>query len=119
MLDILEARYDWIIFQWQWGQLKFLITQWIPETLWHSKQQDEDQVRDHYDRGDDFYAAFLGPLMTYTSGIVGDKSKDETLEELQVNKYNMVLRKMLFDRPGLKHLDIGCTHPFFAFTQDD
>lgn len=46
--------------------------------------------------------------MTYTTGVVGDKTREETLEELQVNKYNLVLQKSLFNRPNLRHLDIGC-----------
>lgn len=68
---------------------------------------DEEQVRDHYDRGDDFYSWFLGPRMVYTSGIVSDINKEETLEELQDNKLAIVCEKV-----GLKKdetlLDIGC-----------
>lgn len=39
-------------------QAAFFVSQWLPETLWHSRKQDETQVRDHYDRGDDFYGWF-------------------------------------------------------------
>ena len=64
-------------------------------------------MRDHYDRGDDFYGWFLGPRMIYTSGIISDINKEETLEELQDNKLGVVCEKI-----GLKHgealLDIGC-----------
>ncbi|KAI9024709.1 S-adenosyl-L-methionine-dependent methyltransferase [Hyaloraphidium curvatum] len=108
VLETLEQRYDFVKFEFCLGQAKFLFFQWIPELLWHSRRQDEDQVQGHYDRGDDFYEAFLGPTMTYTSGMVGDKTREETLEELQVNKYNAVLRKSLFNRSNLRHLDIGC-----------
>ncbi|KAI9365940.1 S-adenosyl-L-methionine-dependent methyltransferase [Zopfochytrium polystomum] len=58
MLDTLEARHDWVSFTFTLNQALFFLTQWIPETLWHSKKQDEDQVREHYDRGDDFYNWF-------------------------------------------------------------
>src|ERR1051325_6006900 len=40
-LDILEARHDWASFEFTMGQFKFFLTQWIPETLIHSKKQDE------------------------------------------------------------------------------
>jgi hypothetical protein len=58
MLELLEARYDWASFTFTLSQAKFFISQWVPETLWHSRKQDEDQVREHYDRGDDFYNWF-------------------------------------------------------------
>ncbi|OZJ05087.1 hypothetical protein BZG36_01376 [Bifiguratus adelaidae] len=106
-LDVLEVRHDWARFQFTLGQFQFFLTQWIPETLWHSKKQDEDQVRDHYDRGDDFYSWFLGPRMIYTSGIIADKNKRETLEQLQDNKLELVSQKMNFQK-GEHHLDIGC-----------
>ncbi|KAI8578478.1 hypothetical protein K450DRAFT_247034 [Umbelopsis ramanniana AG] len=98
-LDIMEARHDWAAFRFTMGQFKFFLTQWIPETLWHSRKQDEDQVREHYDRGDDFYEAFLGPRMVYTSGIISDPTKRETLEELQDNKLNLICEKIHL-KPG-------------------
>ncbi|EGF82483.1 hypothetical protein BATDEDRAFT_18849 [Batrachochytrium dendrobatidis JAM81] len=107
MLDILESRYDWASFVWTLSQLKFFLTQWVPETLWHSRKQDEDQVRDHYDRGDDFYNWFLGPMMIYTSGIMGSADSRETLEELQQRKLETVCHKINL-QPGEKMLDIGC-----------
>ncbi|KAI8324233.1 S-adenosyl-L-methionine-dependent methyltransferase [Martensiomyces pterosporus] len=106
-LEILEKRHDWATFGFTWSAIKFFILQWIPELLWHSKKQDENQVRDHYDRGDDFYAAFLGERMVYTSGLIGDASRKETLEELQDNKLRDVCERMHL-RPGDRHLDIGC-----------
>lgn len=57
VLDVLENRYDFCKFEFCVGQAKFLFGQWIPEVLWHSRKQDEDQVQGHYDRGDDFYEA--------------------------------------------------------------
>lgn len=67
MLDALERRYDWARFVFTLSQAKFFLTQWVPETLWHSRKQDEDQVRDHYDRGDDFYNAFCKFWIGYFS----------------------------------------------------
>ena len=68
---------------------------------------DEEQVRDHYDRGDDFYGWFLGPRMIYTSGIISDVNKEETLEQLQDNKLGVVCEKIGLKR-GDSLLDIGC-----------
>ncbi|KAJ1336631.1 hypothetical protein BSLG_007413 [Batrachochytrium salamandrivorans] len=107
MLDILESRYDWASFVWTLAQLKFFLSQWVPETLWHSRKQDTDQVRDHYDRGDDFYNWFLGPMMIYTSGILSSVSKRETLEEMQQRKLETVCKKINL-QSGEKMLDIGC-----------
>jgi len=64
-------------------------------------------VRDHYDRGDDFYGWFLGPRMIYTSGIISDITKEETLEELQDNKLTIVCEKIEL-QDGERLLDIGC-----------
>ncbi|ORX44454.1 S-adenosyl-L-methionine-dependent methyltransferase [Hesseltinella vesiculosa] len=107
ILDMFEVRHDWAAFQFTMGQAKFFVTQWLPETFWHSREQDTEQVRDHYDRGDDFHEAFLGPYMVYTSGIISDKNKRETLEELQENKMNLICEKMHM-KAGEEHLDIGC-----------
>jgi len=68
---------------------------------------DEEQVRDHYDRGDDFYGWFLGPRMIYTSGIISDINKEESLEQLQDNKLGIVCEKIGLKR-GENLLDIGC-----------
>lgn len=68
---------------------------------------DEEQVRDHYDRGDDFYSWFLGPRMIYTSGVISDIEKEETLEELQDNKMAVVCEKINLQKDE-KMLDIGC-----------
>jgi cyclopropane fatty-acyl-phospholipid synthase-like methyltransferase len=68
---------------------------------------DEEQVRDHYDRGDDFYGWFLGPRMIYTSGVISDPNQEETLEQLQDNKLAVVCEKIGV-KPGERLLDIGC-----------
>jgi cyclopropane fatty-acyl-phospholipid synthase-like methyltransferase len=85
---------------------KFLLTRFLPEVLIHSKSQDERIVREHYDRGNDFFSAFLGPRMIYTSGFFVDH-KNDTLEDAQDRKMQMVCEKLLM-KPGNRHLDIGC-----------
>ena len=73
----------------------------------HSASQDEEQVRDHYDRGDDFYEWFLGPRMIYTSGVISDINVEESLEQLQDNKLALVCEKLALE-PTDRLLDIGC-----------
>lgn len=106
-LDALEFRHDWASFRFTISLYWFFLTSFVPEVLIHSRSQDEEQVRDHYDRGDDFYGWFLGPRMVYTSGIISDINKEESLEQLQDNKLAVVCEKI-----GLKQgetlLDIGC-----------
>ena len=50
MLDILEQRHVWANFQFTPELFKYVLTQMLPEVIMHSKSQDEEQVRDHYDR---------------------------------------------------------------------
>jgi cyclopropane fatty-acyl-phospholipid synthase-like methyltransferase len=60
---------------------------------------------------DDFFGMFLGRSMVYTSGIASDLNKDvqsqESLEDMQRNKMELVCRKLRM-KPGDRHLDIGC-----------
>jgi len=107
VLEILEQRHIWASFQFTPELFKYVFTQMLPEVIMHSKSQDEEQVRDHYDRGDDFYEWFLGPRMVYTSGIVLDIEKEETLEQLQDNKLTVVCEKLDL-QPNDRLLDIGC-----------
>ncbi|OMJ23596.1 putative fatty acid methyltransferase [Smittium culicis] len=106
-LEMFENRYDWASFGLTYSQVKFFLFQFIPELIWHTRSQDETQVRDHYDRGDDFYNAFLGETMIYTTGIVKDTSKKESLEEMQTNKMRDVCERLQL-KEGDRHIDIGC-----------
>ncbi|CAN6612897.1 hypothetical protein TRVA0_005S01750 [Trichomonascus vanleenenianus] len=106
-LDVLEYRHDWASFRFTYSLFKFFLTGMIPEVILHSRSQDEEQVRDHYDRGDDFYSWFLGPRMIYTSGIISDIHREETLEELQDNKLRVVCEKIGL-KEGDRMLDLGC-----------
>ncbi|OAQ67952.1 cyclopropane-fatty-acyl-phospholipid synthase [Pochonia chlamydosporia 170] len=106
-LEVMEYRHDWASFRFTISLIKFFLLGMIPELIMHTRSQDEEQVRDHYDRGDDFYGWFLGPRMIYTSGIISDIEKEETLEELQDNKLTVVCEKIGL-QSGERMLDIGC-----------
>ena len=101
----LDARRDLVNFNLTKKHFEFFFTRMIPEVAIHSKSQDERIVREHYDRGDDFFEAFLGDRMVYTSAIFNDEH--ESLEQAQDNKMNLVCRKLML-RPGDEMLDIGC-----------
>ncbi|OWZ32955.1 sphingolipid C9-methyltransferase [Cryptococcus neoformans var. grubii Br795] len=107
VLDVMEYRHDWATFEFTPELFKYVFTKLIPDVIFHSQAQDEDQVRDHYDRGDDFYSWFLGPRMIYTGGVMTDISRQETLEELQDNKLRLVCEKLDL-KEGDHMLDIGC-----------
>src|SRR5579862_4783765 len=77
----LDARRDLVAFTITPNHVRFLVTRMIPEWLVHSKEQDRRIVREHYDRGDDFFAALLGESMIYTSGIF--REPGESLEQAQ------------------------------------
>lgn len=106
-LDVLEYRHDWSNFRFTPSLFYFFLFGMIPEVIMHTRSQDEEQVRDHYDRGDDFYSWFLGPRMIYTSGVISDIDVEETLEELQDNKLKVVCDKIDLKK-GEKLLDLGC-----------
>jgi cyclopropane-fatty-acyl-phospholipid synthase len=74
-------------------------------------------IKDHYDVGNNFYALWLDPSMTYSSALYRDPSAN--LEQAQQTKYERILSKL----PGRKSsiLEIGCGWGGFAerATQDD
>lgn len=106
-LDVLEYRHDWSNFKLTWDFFKFILFTFFPDVVFHTKSQDENQIRPNYDQGNDHYAWFLGPRMIYTSGIISDTTREETLEELQDNKMAIVCEKIDL-REGETMLDIGC-----------
>ncbi|KAI9663521.1 MAG: Sphingolipid C9-methyltransferase 2 [Alyxoria varia] len=110
-LEVMEYRHDWASSRFTLGLFWYFLTGMMPEVIMHTRSQagfpDEEQVRDHYDRGDDFYGWFLGPRMVYTSGLISDINKEESLEQLQDNKLAVVCEKIGLKR-GDHLLDIGC-----------
>jgi len=104
--QFMESRGNYFNYDLTAHHFNFLFSRFIPEVLIHSKKQDERIVREHYDRGNDFFAAFLGPRMVYTSGFWEDP-KTETLEKAQDRKMEMVCKKLMM-QPEERYLDIGC-----------
>ena len=61
-------------------------------------------IEAHYDLGNDFYAAWLDPSMTYSSAVF---EKGDTLEQAQARKLKLLLDRLELT-PGQCLLDIGC-----------
>ncbi|KIP05873.1 hypothetical protein PHLGIDRAFT_107617 [Phlebiopsis gigantea 11061_1 CR5-6] len=107
VLEIMEQRHDWAKMVFTLELFKYVFFTLIPDVIRHTENQDTDQVREHYDRGDDFYEWFLGPRMVYTSGVITDLTVEESLEQLQDNKMTIVCEKLNL-QPEDHLLDIGC-----------
>ena len=108
MLKVLdEHRHEFLNFKTTVRQLRFLIEQFFPKTSSSFKDQaaTKKEIADHYDRGNDFFGAFLGPSMVYTSGFF--RGLDQSLELAQENKMSMVCDKVHL-KEGETFLDIGC-----------
>jgi cyclopropane-fatty-acyl-phospholipid synthase len=71
----------------------------------HSPRRDAVAVRHHYDVSNEFFALFLDESMTYSCALF--EEGDETLEEAQAAKLDLVCRKLELE-PGMRMLDIGC-----------
>ena len=86
-------------------QLKFILGGFIPSVLVHTPAADRKTVTGHYDRGNDFFHAFLDDIMVYTSAFF--ESQGDTLEQAQLRKLDVVAEKIQLT-PGERLLDIGC-----------
>jgi cyclopropane-fatty-acyl-phospholipid synthase len=71
----------------------------------HSLHRDRVAVRHHYDISNDFYRLVLGPTMVYSCAYFS--SADDTLEEAQERKLDLICRKLRL-APGERLLDVGC-----------
>ena len=58
----MELRHDWANFTMTPELFKYVLTQMLPEVIMHSKGQDEEQVRDHYDSTSPLLASPLPSL---------------------------------------------------------
>ena len=54
VLDIMEQRHDWAKMVFTLELFKYVLFTLIPEVIKHTEAQDEEQVRDHYDRESNF-----------------------------------------------------------------
>ena len=62
---MLEQRHDWAKMVFTPELFKYVLTQMLPEVIMHSKGQDEEQVRDHYDRTSRVFSCHVAPLTLF------------------------------------------------------
>jgi cyclopropane-fatty-acyl-phospholipid synthase len=77
----------------------------------HTVGRDRRAVRYHYDAGNDFFALFLDPSMTYSCAYF--RNGAETLEDAQRAKLDLVCTKLGLNE-GERVLDVGCGWGSFA-----
>jgi cyclopropane-fatty-acyl-phospholipid synthase len=71
----------------------------------HTIGRDRQAVRHHYDVGNEFFALFLDPSMTYSCAYFAGGAT--TLEEAQEAKLELVCKKLALTE-GERVLDVGC-----------
>ena len=103
--ELLKYKNDIFTFNFTKHHYYFFISRMIPEVAIHSQKQDKRIIKNHYDNKNDLFSWFLGPKMIYTSCYF--KSIDESLEDAQENKMNLIAQKMQL-KEGDELLDIGC-----------
>ncbi|RMF75477.1 MAG: class I SAM-dependent methyltransferase [Acidobacteria bacterium] len=77
----------------------------------NSRRGARRNIAAHYDLGNEFFATFLDPSMTYSCAVFG--SSDESLACAQARKYDLVCRKLGLG-PDDEVLEIGCGWGGFA-----
>lgn len=76
----------------------------------NSRKGSRKNIHAHYDIGNSFYALWLDPGMTYSSAIF--KSRKDSLETAQANKYDRILDRLDINSKSI--LEIGCGWGGFA-----
>lgn len=93
----------------------FRLAAWLAHRLNRNTPEGaERNIHAHYDLGNDFYAQWLGPTMTYSSALFGPSPvPSRTQQELapldyaQLNKVTAILDRVRV-APGQRLLDVGC-----------
>jgi cyclopropane-fatty-acyl-phospholipid synthase len=80
----------------------------------NTRRQAKRNIVAHYDLGNDFYASWLDPTMTYSSALF-DADAGRTLAQAQQAKYDRVLGELRLSSPS-RILEIGCGWGGFAQT---
>jgi len=77
----------------------------------NSKHGSRRNIAAHYDLGNEFYAEWLDPSMTYSSAVFPEDAAE--LEDAQSKKYARLL-DLIDAKPGERVLEIGCGWGGFA-----
>ena len=77
----------------------------------NSRSGSRRNIAGHYDLGNDFFAAFLDPTMTYSCGVFA--GENDTMEQASIRKYDLICRKLELG-PEHEVLEIGSGWGGFA-----
>jgi cyclopropane-fatty-acyl-phospholipid synthase len=77
----------------------------------NTREGARQNISEHYDLGNEFYAEWLDPTMTYSSAYFTDR--DQSLEDAQIAKYRRVA-DLAGVAEGSRVLEIGCGWGGFA-----
>ncbi|MEO5583458.1 MAG: class I SAM-dependent methyltransferase [Saprospiraceae bacterium] len=77
----------------------------LPFRMKGKSNRQHKNVQTHYDAGIDIFKSFLDVTLTYSCGYV--ESEEDSLEQLQQNKFSRICKKLELQR-GDQLLDIGC-----------
>ncbi|HSF69128.1 MAG TPA: class I SAM-dependent methyltransferase [Nitrospira sp.] len=77
----------------------------VAATAHHTPKQDLDDIKHHYDVGNDFYRLWLDDRMVYSCAYF--QTGEETIDAAQLAKLDHICRKLRL-QPGERLLDIGC-----------
>jgi cyclopropane fatty-acyl-phospholipid synthase-like methyltransferase len=102
---LVDQRKKLFRFNFTKNHAEFFVRKFLVQAVMHNKVWDHYDVAKTYNMGNDFYNAFLGESMVYTSGLFN--APEDSLETAQENKMTLVAKKIDL-QPGEKHLDIGC-----------
>lgn len=92
-----------------WGQLAYRLRHAFNA---NTRRGSRRNIAAHYDLGNNFYALWLDPSMTYSSALFAGDAV-EALQAAQAAKYRRILER-LAPRPGDHILEIGCGWGAFA-----
>jgi cyclopropane-fatty-acyl-phospholipid synthase len=104
-----RAAIDSLVYGSWWGSLAYRLKHLLNR---NSKAGSRKNIHAHYDIGNDFYALWLDPSMTYSSALYTEASGPD-LELAQQAKYRSILRQLDL-APGQTVLEIGCGWGGFA-----
>ena len=102
---LFNSRHETMSFGLTDTHFKWAFTNFLPEVAIHSKSQDSRIVGEHYNRGNDFFAWFLGDAMVYTAAWF--ENPGVSLEQAQYTKIDRACQKLRL-KEGETLLDIGC-----------
>lgn len=105
IFEMLRERQSLVKYNITRQHLQWAMTNFVPDVVNYSRNQDQKLIREKYDRGNDFFEFFLGPSMVYTTGRFS--RPDESLEDAHHNQMVCLTEKLQL-RPNQKLLDIGC-----------